>query len=187
MTVEQGSGQGSTRRLIGLFESRQREIQGTGSAWPVRREDPLESTREGAVRARKDVFSGIDGGRSWNTHGSTVDTASSTNDAREELRRLELARPAQASRKIFEDKIRKFAEEIRRTPSPTAVDQRQNEETSRRKRILAQRREAGRNKTMVASHMTELLQGKERDDTLLTPSALRGRGIAGVKRTSFEL
>jgi hypothetical protein len=162
MTTEQETERGSTRRLISLFERMACGAEPAAAKNLGLREDP--GTPEPA------------GGRARRAEAG---------DAREELRRLQLARPAQESRRIFEEKIRAFAQEMQKAPSAAALGQRQGAE-SLRKRIAAQRREAGRNKTLVASHLTVLLQGREKDNTVLRPSALRS-GSACPKRTSFEL
>lgn len=85
---------------------------------------------------------------------------------------------AHGRRLLFEEKVRRFRSEMLDTQAQGTRDA-ACAEMSQRQRILQQRREAGRNKTIVTSHISMLLRGRERDDGVLRPSMLDTRGNAG--------
>lgn len=87
---------------------------------------------------------------------------------------------AHGRRLLFEEKLRRFRSEIQDARASPAQILRDSvcAERSQRQRILQQRRDAGRNKTIVTSHISMLLQGRERDDGVLRPSMLNTRGDA---------
>lgn len=85
---------------------------------------------------------------------------------------------AHGRRLLFEEKLRRFRSEILDAPAQSTRDT-SCAELSQRQRILQQRRDAGRNKTIVTSHISMLLRGRERDDGVLRPSMLDTKGDAG--------
>eukprot|EP00866_Antonospora_locustae_P001981 jgi/Antlo1/1981/1621 len=87
---------------------------------------------------------------------------------------------AHGRRLLFEEKVRKFRSEIldAKVGSTQGSKDAVCAERSQRQRILQQRRDAGRNKTIVTSHISMLLRGRERDDSVLRPSMLDTKGGA---------
>lgn len=87
---------------------------------------------------------------------------------------------ARERRMLFEERTRQFRSEILAAAPCPAQRLRDSEirERSQRQRILQQRRDAGRNKTIVTSHIAVLLRGRERDDGVLRPSMLDTKGEA---------